>query len=112
MSSKASSAKKEKTEEEKTGMNAYLVLYNVGCAVGWSIVLFYCIKNIALGSINKIWDESEVYLKVVQTIAVMEILHAYLKVVRSNPFTTFLQVFSRVWTLWGIHSDNLIRAAY
>lgn len=83
-------------------MNVYLVLYNVGCAIGWSVVLFYCIKNIALGSIHKIWKESEVYLKVVQTIAVMEVLHAFLGVVRSKPLTTFLQVFSRVWTLWGM----------
>jgi very-long-chain (3R)-3-hydroxyacyl-CoA dehydratase len=44
----------------------------------------------------------ETPLKIVQTAAVAEIFHSATGLVRSPFFTTFIQVLSRLWALWGI----------
>eukprot|EP01038_Epipyxis_sp_PR26KG_P015623 gene15623-21114_t len=52
--------------------------------------------------IDKMWVDVELVLKVVQTAACLEVLHAMVGLVKSPWFTTFMQVFSRVWTLWAV----------
>ena len=44
----------------------------------------------------------EMPLKVVQTTAVMEVIHAAIGLVRSPVMITATQVASRIWVLWGI----------
>jgi very-long-chain (3R)-3-hydroxyacyl-CoA dehydratase len=44
----------------------------------------------------------EFALKAVQTAAVLEVVHSAIGFVRSPVGTTFMQVFSRVWTLWAV----------
>jgi very-long-chain (3R)-3-hydroxyacyl-CoA dehydratase len=49
-----------------------------------------------------LYDEVEDGLKVVQTAAILEIIHAALGLVKSPVMTTVLQVFSRVWIVWAV----------
>lgn len=84
--------------------NLYLLGYNVACAAGWAYVLITCAQHIVSGKSEQpqaLYDEVEQVLKIVQTAAIMEVLHALLGVVRSPWFTTLLQVASRVTILWG-----------
>lgn len=79
-----------------------MLAYNFACCLGWLYVLALCIKHVSNNSIDSLWGDVEMTLKVVQTAAVMEILHALTGVVKSPWFTTFLQVFSRVWVVWAV----------
>jgi len=51
---------------------------------------------------EKLYPVVEQALKLVQTLACMEILHAATGLVRASAVTTFIQVFSRIFVLWGI----------
>jgi len=52
--------------------------------------------------LQDVWANVEVPLKIAQTTAVMEILHAAVGIVRSPVIVTAIQVASRIWALWGI----------
>jgi very-long-chain (3R)-3-hydroxyacyl-CoA dehydratase len=49
-----------------------------------------------------IFKNSGLWLKIFQTLALLEVVHAALKLVRSNPFLNFLQIVSRLVVVWGI----------
>eukprot|EP01041_Mallomonas_annulata_P002213 gene2213-4301_t len=83
-------------------MQAYLLVYNIASAVGWACVLLICIKHIASGSLDSLWDEVNMILKVVQTAACLEVLHSIFGLVKTPWIVSFMQVFSRVWTLWAV----------
>lgn len=54
--------------------DAYLVVYNLACAGGWSYVLLACVSHILAGSEPQaLYDEVEKVLQVVQTAALMEV---------------------------------------
>lgn len=54
--------------------DAYLVVYNLACAGGWSYVLLACASHILAGSEPQaLYDEVEMVLQVVQTAALMEV---------------------------------------
>eukprot|EP01032_Pedospumella_encystans_P033196 gene33196-37505_t len=80
----------------------YLLAYNLACCAGWAYVLFICVKHIRAETIADTWSEVELPLKIVQTAAVLEVLHSMVGLVKSPWATAFMQVFSRVWTLWAI----------
>ncbi|KAJ1423934.1 tyrosine phosphatase-like protein, partial [Ochromonadaceae sp. CCMP2298] len=80
----------------------YLVVYNVACCLGWGFVLFVCAKHAHANSIDQMWPELEMGLKVVQTAAVLEVVHSLVGLVKSPWVTALMQVFSRVWTLWAV----------
>ncbi|KAG2499318.1 hypothetical protein HYH03_002896 [Edaphochlamys debaryana] len=61
------------------------------------------------GTTADLWQVVELPLKVSQSAAVMEIVHSALGVVRSPVMITGMQVFSRLWVVWGI--INLAPAA-
>lgn len=65
-------------------------------------MLILTLKHIINGTTLSLWDDIQFPLKLVQTAAVMEILHSMIGFVKSPWFTTFMQVFSRVWTLWAV----------
>lgn len=80
----------------------YLTLYNLGMAAGWSAILFKLVRHLASGGdVAGAFSQVEQLLVVCQTGAVMEIIHAKLKLVRSPVATTFLQVLSRLIVLYG-----------
>mmetsp|Transcript_45633 Transcript_45633/g.74397 ORF Transcript_45633/g.74397 Transcript_45633/m.74397 type:complete len:234 (-) Transcript_45633:130-831(-) len=81
----------------------YLIVYNLSMTAGWTLVLALAIEYLISHKTNKgLWRDIELPLKIFQTGAIFEILHAATGLVRSNVASTFLQVFSRVGVLWGI----------
>lgn len=52
--------------------------------------------------LSLVWENCELPLKVSQTVAIMEVIHAMLGIVRSPVMITATQVASRLWVLWGI----------
>ena len=52
--------------------------------------------------IEETWKDVEPSLKIVQTIAVIEVLHSLVGIVRSPIGIVFAQVASRIWVLWAI----------
>ncbi len=52
--------------------------------------------------LSLVWESCEAPLKISQSVAIMEVIHAMLGVVRSPVMITATQVASRLWILWGI----------
>ncbi len=72
----------------------YLLAYNLLLAIGWAIFLVRELLNgFAMDSTFLL------LLNICQGAAVLEIVHAALKWVSSPVFTTFIQVFSRIFVL-------------
>ncbi|KAJ0393909.1 hypothetical protein ATCC90586_001337 [Pythium insidiosum] len=95
-----------------TLLNLYLLAYNAASAAGWAYVLFLTVTTVLAGreqgkdwtAISRsTWETVELPLKIVQSAAFMEILHAALGLVRSPLGSTFMQVGSRLWLVWGIN---------
>ncbi len=80
----------------------YLLAYNLLLAIGWAIFL---IRELAAGFVMDY--TSLLLLNICQAAAVLEIVHVAVKWVKSPIFTTFIQVFSRVFVLVFI---NLVPA--
>lgn len=53
-------------------------------------------------TLSLVWETVNVPLKYSQTVALMEVIHAALGIVRSPVMITATQVASRLWVLWGI----------
>jgi len=79
---------------------AYLILYNLAMTLGWGYVLYLSweMRN----EPKNMWKHVEIPLKIFQSGAILEIVHAMTGLVKSSVFLTFFQVFSRVGVLWGV----------
>ncbi|CAH1247933.1 HACD2 [Branchiostoma lanceolatum] len=87
--------------------HGWLVLYNIVLTAGWIAVLYVYIVHVLNNPsppevYSGIYDSVEVVLKVFQSLALLEIVHAALGIVPSNVLLTAFQVFSRVFLLWGV----------
>jgi very-long-chain (3R)-3-hydroxyacyl-CoA dehydratase len=84
----------------------YLLAYNGVCLVLWGIVTFRATLLIpALLAHNKLFGLLEALqplLTFTQTLAVLEIAHSVLGLVRASPMTTAMQVASRLMVVWGV----------
>lgn len=79
----------------------YLLCYNACLFLGWTVVLVTAVKEmVETSSPLHVYKKCEVALKVSQSLAVLEILHAIVGLVKSSPFTTLIQVQSRLVVLW------------
>ena len=85
-------------------VKGYLTLYNLAACLGWVLVFIKCAKHISENDYYTIYADCELELKVAQTMALLEVLHSkgLLGFVGSPWITTFMQVSSRIWTLWAI----------
>eukprot|EP00668_Euglena_longa_P028940 GGOE01036275.1.p1 GENE.GGOE01036275.1~~GGOE01036275.1.p1 ORF type:complete len:740 (+),score=209.66 GGOE01036275.1:167-2221(+) len=77
-------------------VRAYLTLYNAGQAAGWSVALGQILAHAASGSRSPLWGAVGPTIGTFQWLAVLEVVHAVLGMVRSPAATTFVQVLSRV----------------
>lgn len=87
----------------------YLLVYNLLLAIGWTV---FFVREISGGFQMDV--TSLLLLNICQGAAALEIVHAALKWVSSPVFTTFIQVFSRIFVLVWINilisdSDSLIK---
>eukprot|EP01027_Heterolobosea_sp_BB2_P024371 GEZU01036691.1.p1 GENE.GEZU01036691.1~~GEZU01036691.1.p1 ORF type:complete len:227 (-),score=64.00 GEZU01036691.1:80-760(-) len=85
-------------------ITGYLFLYNVAMFAGWTYIAYLMVEHYAIekASPETFWPKAEFAVKIFQTGAILEIIHAMLGFVRSPVVTTFMQVFSRVMLVWGI----------
>lgn len=102
--------------------HGYLVLYNVVQCLGWAFLvtrlvpectrLWNAESRFTTGTpedndnddddSHRLYEAVALPLKVFQTAAVLEIVHAAVGLVRSNPLLTAFQVFSRVFVTWAV----------
>lgn len=89
-----------------TPKQQYLIGYNALNLVFWSSVLGRAAFLVpALLAQDKVQDQYEglfELLKWTQSLALLEIVHAAVGLVRASPVTTALQVASRLFIVWGI----------
>ncbi|XP_018323412.1 very-long-chain (3R)-3-hydroxyacyl-CoA dehydratase 2 [Agrilus planipennis] len=93
-----------KQKRETSGFSkAYLIVYNVVQTLGWSYLLFQVVTYyVSLKSANSLYETVKWTVIIFQNAAVLEIVHAFLKLVPSNPIVTLQQVFSRVMLVCGV----------
>jgi len=78
-------------------MSAYLLVYNVAQAIAWSYLLFTVVSNALRGvSPQASWNEIGTLAWLAQNGAMLEVVHAIVRLVSSPVGTTALQVLSRV----------------
>ncbi|KAG5930848.1 hypothetical protein E4U53_002103 [Claviceps sorghi] len=98
-SKSAAAAAAAAASSPKTG---YLVLYNAASAVAWSVVLGRTIGLLCLGGPPAVYAGVGEWTKWTQTMAVLEVLHSLLGIVRAPLATTAMQVSSRLLLVWPI----------
>jgi len=86
---------------------AYLVLYNVVQFLGWSHMLYILLPHLDTALIKgvdrgQLYSDIEWSLKIFQTAALLEVVHAALGLVKTNPMLALFQVSSRVFVAWAI----------
>ena len=82
---------------------AWLVAYNVIQTLGWSYMGIKIVNHFLTNQTNiGLFKEVEMFLLIFQTAAILEIVHTLIGIVRSNIVLTTIQVFSRVFIVWGI----------
>jgi hypothetical protein len=85
--------------------DGYLIAYNIACCAGWAIVLAQGIQTLINGgSLSTIYDAPSLVstLTIVQSAALLEIVHAAIGFVRSPVFVTAMQVGSRIAALFAL----------
>ncbi|KAJ3377465.1 hypothetical protein HDU92_008250 [Lobulomyces angularis] len=77
----------------------YLVAYNFASLIGWAYAL-YLLTTVKDSS--RSFEKTGDIVTYVQTMAVLEIFHALLGLVKTPVITTIIQVFSRLTLVWLI----------
>lgn len=81
----------------------YLFLYNAIQVLGWGSILLKSINWLSTSETYKdLYNENVLTLQIFQTAAILEIVHCAIGFVRSPVGTTLMQVYSRVFVVWGI----------
>ncbi|KAE9416231.1 hypothetical protein Angca_003527 [Angiostrongylus cantonensis] len=81
----------------------YLFLYNSVQFAGWGVVLSKTLFGLAKElSFLQLYKSVQIEVELFQTLAILEVIHAMLGLVRSPVGTTLMQVFSRVTLVWPI----------
>jgi len=85
-------------------VKAYLIAYNVSQMLGWLVLMIKIVDHLIRenGDTEKLYSEVEPVLQIFQTAAVLEVLHSAVGFVKSNPLLTAVQVYSRVFLVWGV----------
>jgi len=104
---KKSTTQKQSSSSKLT--TVYLLIYNSILTIGWTLILYETVRRvITYNSLSDFWDcyglwvAIEVPLKICQTAAFLEVIHAMFGLVRSNPVIVFVQIISRVFLVWGV----------
>ncbi|KAL8443001.1 hypothetical protein Emed_006995 [Eimeria media] len=83
----------------------YMMLFNLLCAYAWGTVCVALAKHLLAHKFPDVisvsaWPAIERPLFFAQSLAVLEVIHALLGLVRSSVTTTLMQVFSRLQLVW------------
>lgn len=93
---------KQTTSKRALGC-VYMMAFNLLCSYAWIKVLLAVVEhmlNHGLPDVLLAWSEIERPLFFAQSLALLEIMHTLLGLVRSNFWTTLMQVFSRLQLVW------------
>lgn len=97
---------RSKTNQYAQKKSTYLLLYNAISFALWSTVTLRAILLIpALAAHGRLYGLHEAlfeFLRATQSLALLEIIHATLGLVRASPVTTAMQVASRIMLVWGV----------
>ncbi|GAU98976.1 hypothetical protein RvY_10042 [Ramazzottius varieornatus] len=94
-----------------TPAKTYLVAYNIVQLCGWLFILTQIVRCVLTG--EDLWRATSPPLKVFQTMAVLEVAHTAMGLVRSNTMITGLQVASRLFVLWCVLDySTMARVSY
>ncbi|KAK3166908.1 hypothetical protein OEA41_010033 [Lepraria neglecta] len=91
-----------RTTPHRRQQTQYLTAYNLICAVLWTAVLGRVILLVPLVGFENVAGGVGEFAKWTQTLAVLEIVHSALGLVRSPLSTTAMQVSSRLLLIWGV----------
>jgi len=81
----------------------YLAFYNLLQVFGWTYIFLLATMHFVRGnSYDTLYNSIHSPLKLFQSLAVFEIFHCILGLVRSPVMVTTQQVFSRLFLVWGI----------
>lgn len=83
-------------------VKAYLLVYNLFSAAGWAFVLYLALSSLMNQAAPvAAWSRLGPTLCLVQSAAILEVLHSAFNLVRSPVVTVVVQVLSRLCVLWG-----------
>lgn len=114
------------TSTARTMIDGYLIVYNATCCLGWELVLVLTLlsirTNIAqLGIVDSlanvyndpVYGSSIAYaLLLCQSAALLEIVHAFVKFVRSPVVVTTMQEMSRIVALVAIYFSTHAQSTF
>ncbi|KAA8909000.1 tyrosine phosphatase-like protein [Sphaerosporella brunnea] len=80
----------------------YLIAYNFFSAALWAGVLARTVLLVPVVGASNLHSSLGTYTKYVQTLAILEILHLLLGLLKSSLVTTIIQVSSRLLLVWGV----------
>ncbi|THV91330.1 PTPLA-domain-containing protein [Aureobasidium pullulans] len=92
-------AAERKSSPLKTG---YLVLYNAISTILWGTILGRVLLIAGVHGTRYVFPGVGEFAKWTQTLALLEVVHAAVGIVRAPLFTTLMQVASRILLIWGI----------
>lgn len=87
-----------------TAKTGYLILYNAISAILWAAVLGRTIGANVLKGPPFVFLATGEFVKWTQTLMIMDVVHALLGVVRSDPLTAGAQVASRLVLIWAVQN--------
>ncbi|KAL3281215.1 hypothetical protein HHI36_004429 [Cryptolaemus montrouzieri] len=93
---------KEKQKEQPGIIKAYLIGYNAAQTLGWTFLLYQLICYYTAPSEKSLYDTVKYTVIIFQNAAVLEVVHAFLRIVSSNPIVTVQQISSRVILVCGV----------
>lgn len=97
---------KARVKQSSSTKSTYLLAYNGISFLLWSIVTLRAIVLIpslaAHDKLHTLYDALFEFLRATQTLALLEVAHAAIGIVRASPITTAMQVASRLMLVWGI----------
>ena len=98
-------------------IRSYLILYNTLSAIAWSVLLFNTGKSFLLDDPYNhqiLFHKTGIYLAYLQTVALLEVLHAAMGWVRSGVVSNVIQIASRLFVIWvaGVYGGSGKHWAY
>lgn len=102
------------TQKVFTPSTIYLCMYNLMLSLGWTILMIQFSSHMIYGDgVPGLWNATSVSLLLFQSMAILEVVHCAIGIVRSSVMLTFSQVFSRVFLTWAIlYSLPAARTSY
>ncbi|XP_013144712.1 PREDICTED: very-long-chain (3R)-3-hydroxyacyl-CoA dehydratase hpo-8 [Papilio polytes] len=95
--------KKPKPAEPSALGKLYLLSYNIIQTIGWFYLLWQSLVHfLNRGTLTTFWDEVKWTIVIFQNAAILEVVHAALRLVPSGVMVVLMQVYSRVFLVCGV----------